>query len=130
MVQDRGHLHKVTDEQVTALTELLGEDAAGELVYEGGDFKFDTSIMSQTAGKTGGTVQDVVAEALTETLTALVTSKKLSQEQADGLIAFTAERRFKPQILSRAVSVCGRSKGKLASFLDILGSAVTRYVKT
>jgi hypothetical protein len=133
VVQDRGHLSKVSDEQVGALSELLGQDAVTELVFEAGEFKFDPLTMSLLApnGTEGEprTVQDVVAEALSEAISGLVTAGKLSQEQADGLLSFTSERRFKPQILSRAVSVCGRNNAKLASFLDILGSALTRYVK-
>jgi len=133
VIQDRGHLCKVSDAQLAQLGDLLGEDAVNDLVYEGGDFKFDAAIMGMTAPSQNGdqvTVQDVVAEAVTDMLAGLVEGGKLTQEQADGLIAFTAERRFKPQILSRAVGVCGRNKGKLAGFLDALGSAVTRYVKT
>lgn len=133
VVQDRGHLCKVSDDQIAALAEVLGEDAVGELIYEGGDFVFNGPVMGMNslvqADGAFQSVQDVVAEALTETLAGLVEAGKISQEQADGLVDFKVERRFKPQILSKAVSVCGRNKGKLQSFLDALGSAVTRYVK-
>lgn len=134
VVQDRGHLCKVTDEQIAALADLLGEDAVNDLLHEGGEFKFDTGVMGMTAPPAPDgaprTVQDVVAEALTDMLADLAESGKLTPEQADSLISFSAERRFKPKVLSYAVSVCGRNRGKLAQFLDVLGPAVTRYVKT
>jgi len=134
VVQDRGHLTKVGDNQYEALSDLIGADNMPKIVWEGGDFKFNADIMAQPAGgpniSADTSVQDLVAEAISTALAGLVEEGKLSQEQVDELLVYEAERRFRPQALvGRAVEVCGKNPTKLAAYFDLAGSGITRYVK-
>lgn len=127
VVQERGG--KVSDAAYDQLTALVGEDAASTVIYEGGEFKFEPTVMSQDSLVEGSTVQDVVAEAISETLQALVEAGKLRPEQVDGLLSYTAERRWKPKLVQLAVEACGRNVKRLTQFLDIVGGACVRYIK-
>lgn len=126
VVQERGG--RVSDAAYEQLVALVGQDAANSVVYEGGEFKFDQLVMSQPAPQ-GGTVQDVVAEALSEALQALVEKGSLRAEQVENLLSYTAERRYKPGVVQRAVEACGRHGQRLGQFLDILGGCLVRYIK-
>ncbi len=127
VLQDRSASSKVTDEQIAALEELVG-DRAADLIYDAGEFSFNANIMAQNS-PTGGTVQDVVAEAIGDAISQLLEAKKISEVQADGLLSYSAEKHFKPQPMARAVEFVGRNAEKLAEFAGILDKSFISYVK-
>lgn len=128
VVQDRSGQAVVTDEQVAMLGDLLGQDAAAELIVEAGEFKFDVAVMTQTAPD-GTSVQEVVSEAISEALAKLVDKGRLSADQVENLLSYQTVRRFRPNLLPYALSAGGRNIQKLQSLFGALGSAIVRYVK-
>lgn len=123
VVQDRGHLTKVKDPQLAAITELIGEEGAAAVVYDGGDFVFNPDVLCLPG------VQDAVGEAVGAAIAKLVEDGKLTQDQGDNVLTYEKERRFKPGCVSMAPQVCGRSKERIEKYLDLLQGAATRYVK-
>lgn len=128
VVQDRGHLTKVTDEHISTLTSLVGEDAVNELVYTAGEFAFDSVIMGQQGPK-GDSVQELISEAISTAVQKLHEAGKLSDGQVEGLVKYTEERRFRPGILKMLVGIVGRHKAKLEGVIAAMGGAIVRYVK-
>lgn len=125
VVQERCGTAKVTDAQVTQLQKLFGEN---DLVYEGGSFVFDEITMAETTPD-GQLVQDVVAEAVSEALHNLVQANKLLPKQAEQLLTYDVQRRFKPNIIARVTSLCNKNYDKLSKALGILKGAVIHFVK-
>lgn len=123
VVQDRGGQYAVKPEQVEALNQLLGEDAAADLLYTEVTLSFDRTIL----GLPG--VSEVVEKALEKAVGSLLKSGTLNEEQADNLITAGQKTAFKPGTLDRAAMVCGRDVSRLSAFLDAMGASCTRYVK-
>lgn len=123
VVQDRGGQYDVKPEQQEALGQLLGEDAAAELLYTETTLGFNRVIL----GIPG--VSDAVEKALEATVKKLVKDGKLTGDQADELITAKQKTSFKPGTLDRAAMIVGRDTTKLAAFLDAMGSSCTRYIK-
>jgi hypothetical protein len=129
VVQDRGAATKVTDEMLAGLTQLLGEDGAEKVIWTGGEFKFNTEVMSQQDASGEGTVMDAVAEIVSAGLSKAVEKGRLTQDQVDALLEYKEERRLKPGMVERAAEICGRDKARIESFLDLLAGGCVRYVK-
>lgn len=123
VVQDRGGQYNIKDDNMDMLRQLLGDDAADELVYTETTISFNRAIMAIPG------VSDAIEKALEAVIQKLVKSEKLSEEQADELIDAKQKTAFKPGTLERAAEICGRNTTKLSQFLDIMGSSCTRYVK-
>lgn len=124
IVQDRGGQYNVKPEQVEALQQLLGPDAANDLLYTETTLGFDRTVL----GIPG--VGEAIEKALERTVTKLVKDEKLTPEQADELITAKQKTSFKPGTLDRAATIVGRDTTKLAAFLDAMGSSCTRYIKS
>lgn len=123
VVQDRSGQYNVKEEQLVALRDLLGDDAADELTYEETKLGFDRTIMAIPG------VAEAVEKALERTLTKLVKDEVLTEEQAGELITADQKTSFKPGTLDRAASIVGRDATRLAQFLEAMGSSCVRYVK-
>jgi hypothetical protein len=123
VVQDRGGQYNVKPEQVDALCQLLGDDAAQDLLYTETTLGFDRTIM----GIPG--VSEAVEKSLERTVTKLIKDGVLTAEQADELITASQKTSFKPGTLDRAAVIVGRDTTRLAAFLDAMGSSCTRYIK-
>lgn len=124
VVQDRGGQYNVKPEQIDALNQLLGEDAASALLYTETTLGFDRTIL----GIPG--VSEAVEKALERTVQKLIKDEVLTAEQADELITASQKTSFKPGTLDRAATIVGRDTTKLAALLDAMGSSCTRYIKT
>jgi hypothetical protein len=124
IVQDRGGQYNVKPEQIEAMQQLLGEDAANDLLYTETTLGFDRTIL----GIPG--VGEAIEKALERVVTKLVKDEKLTPEQADELITAKQKTSFKPGTLDRAATIVGRDTTKLAAFLDAMGSSCTRYIKS
>lgn len=125
VVQDRSGQYAVKDDQKDALVQLLGEDAAVELLYDEVSFGFNRLIMSIPG------VQEVVEKALEGAIKKLTTGPKpvLSADQAEALIEADQKTAFKPGILDRLTQIAGRDSGRVKQLLEIIGSSATRYIK-
>ena len=60
----------------------------------------------------------------------LIMDGVLIQEQADMLVEAKSKRSFIPRILDSMTRIVGCDSGRILKFLDIMGSSITRYVKT
>lgn len=129
VVQDRGHLTKVTDEILDGVAEVIGQKEAESIVVTLGTFQFDPAVMAQNSGVDGKSVSELLAEELSPFIEKLREKGKLTEEQADNLIAYKEQRCFMPGVVGRTAVLCGKSVVKIRDFLDALGSAVTRYVR-
>jgi hypothetical protein len=124
VVQDRGGQYNVKEEQQDALAQLLGADAAADLLFTETTLGFDRTILAIPG------VSDVIEGALQRAVTKLIKEKTVTEEQADELITAKVKTSFKPGTLDRAATIVGRDTTKLAAFLDAMGSSCTRYIKT
>ncbi len=123
VVQDRSGQYAVREEQVEALGQLLGLDAAGELVYQESRFQFNRDVLALPG------VQDAIGTALEGAIASLVEAGALTQERAEALLEVEVRTSLKPGTLDRLPHIVGRDIGRMRSFLEIVGSSVTRYVK-
>jgi hypothetical protein len=123
VVQDRGGQYEVKPENIEVLEQLLGEEAAQDLLYTEITLGFNRDILAIEG------VSEAVEAALGRAIAKLVKTEVLTGEQADELITAKMKTSFKPGTLARAASIVGNSTTKLTQLFDAMGSAVTRYVK-
>ena len=124
IVQDRGGQYDVKPEQVEILEQLLGEEAAQDLLYSEVALGFNRDVLAIPC------VSKEIEAALGRAITKLTKAGTLTGEQADELITAKMKTSFKPGTLARAASIVGNSTTKLAQFLDAMGSSCCRYVKS
>jgi hypothetical protein len=123
VVQDRSAQYNVSDEQKEALTQLLGADSVESLLYEEMKFSFNRDILALPG------VMDAVGSALESVGAALVAAGTLTQDQAESLLDSGKKVAFRPGTLDRVAHICGRDQTRIRTFLEIMGSSATRYVK-
>ena len=123
VIQDRSSQYKVSDDQLEALSVLLGPDAVGALTFEETTFSFNREIMALPG------VTERIGEALEVALDAMVEEGVLSADQKENLLSPDTKRAFKPGTLERTAMLVGQSSTRIRAFLDILGSSATNYVK-
>ena len=123
IVQDRSGQYAAKDEQVDQLTQILGEDAARNLVYEEVTIGFDRTLLAVPG------VSEVVEKALERAIGKLVADELLPADQAENLIVATMKRSFRPGIQERLVQICGKNRDRMEAVVDALGSTCVRYVK-
>lgn len=125
VVQDRSGQYSVKAEQKEALEQLLGVDAAQELLYEEARFSFNRELMAVPG------VQEAIEEALSGAIKKLTGGKKpvLTEEQAGELLDADVKTSFKPGTLDRVAVVVGRDTNRIRQFLEIMGSCCTKYIK-
>lgn len=124
VVQDRGGQYNVKEDQVDALTQLLGEDATTNLLYTETTLGFDRLILAKEG------VSEAIEKSLMRCIEGLVEGGKLSEEQASELVTAKQKTSFKPGTLGQAAAIVGRDVTRLAQFLDAMGSSCCRYVKS
>lgn len=124
VVQDRSGQYAAKPEQIDALVQLLGKDAADELTFSETSIGFDRTILAIPG------VSEAVEKALQTAINKLVKTEKLTGDQAGELITAKVKTAFRPGTLTRAAEISGRDTTKLAAMLDALGSSCTRYIKT
>lgn len=122
IVQDRSAQYKVKPEQKEALIQLLGKDAAEDLVYEEVGLKFNRLTLAKPG------VAEAVEKALEACIAKLLKSGKLDEE--DELVEAEVKESFKPGTLDRLGIICGRDTSKMKAFLEAMGSSAVRYIKS
>ena len=123
VVQDRGKQYAVKPDQQEALADLLGEDAAKNLLTDTVSFGFNDAILSLPG------VKDAVENALGEAISGMVGVGMLDGDQAELLLSVNSKTTFRAGTLDQLVQICGRDTSRMKQFLDIAGSSFTRYVK-
>lgn len=123
VIQDRSAQYGVKEDQKAALVELLGEDAAGNLLYEETSFGFNRDVLALPG------VQEIVEKALESAIRKLTAEGVLTEEQTELLLDVKVKEAFKPGTLGRLVNLCGKDTVKVKQLLEILGSSATRYIK-
>lgn len=123
VVQDRGSQYGIKDDQKEALVDLLGENAAEDLLYEETSFGFSREVLSLPG------VQEVIEKHLVNAMEELQKSNVLSEEQVGELLTVKNTVTLKPNTLQRLTSICGKDVTRVKQFLEIVGSSITRYIK-
>lgn len=123
VVQDRSSQYTIKDDQYEMLEEVLGEDAAEDVVYTETTIQFNRDVLAVEG------VSEVVEKALESAMRKIVKMDLVSEEVAEELIQVNEKRALKPGTITRAAEVSGRNASRLEAFLDIVGSSCTRYVK-
>jgi len=126
VVQDRSAQYQVKEDQQEALSDLLGEDAARDLLFEETSFSFKRDVLALPG------VQKVVEAALEAAVKKLTSGNEpvLTNEQAGELLSVNIKTAFKPGTMDRLSLICGRDTMRMKQFLEIAGSSCTRYIKT
>ena len=122
VVQERNQ-YGVKEESVEALTQILGEDGASELVYEETIFGFDRLTLAQPG------VMEILGKHLEAAMEELVETKTLSEDVAEGLLDASIKRSFMPGVLQRLGIICGKNAGKMRQVCESLGSSCVQYIK-
>ena len=122
IVQERNQ-YPVKDESISALTQILGEDGANELIYKETVFGFNRTILAVDG------VMDVLGRHIEAAMAELVDAGVLDQDRADLLLDADEKRSFRPGILQRLGIIAGKSAGKIRQVCDAMGSSCVQYVR-
>lgn len=123
VVQDRSSQYKVKDDQIEALKQLFGEDAAEKLTYEEVSLSFSRDLLAIPE------VFEAIDKALDSAASKLVSKGIITEDEKDCLVVADQKVAFRPHTLERMAEICGRDTVKMKQFLDVMGSSATRYVK-
>ena len=119
VVQDRSGSARLTDDQVGAIHEVLGDESDVVGV--------ELSIQFNRAALANPKVFKAVEQAVERVANKLV-KEGLIEEPSD-LVDVEEVTRLKPGTLSRAALVTGNDVVRLEEFLDVVQGSVVRYVK-
>lgn len=119
VVQDKCGTAALTEEAKAALEDLLGEEAAAELIEVQTDFVFNNDLLAE----------DGVQEALSEAFQGLVAKGKLTEEQAGALITAKTVTRVKKGTVQELGNICGKNKVLLQQIMGALNGPIVTYVK-
>jgi len=122
VVQERNQ-YGVKDESVDALTQILGEDAVKELLWEETVFGFNRDVLALDG------VMDILGKHIESAIGELVESGVLDEEKAGVLLDAEVKRSFRPGVLQRLALIAGRNSSKMRAVCDAMGSSVVQYVK-
>jgi hypothetical protein len=123
VVQERSQ-YGVKDESVDALTQILGEEGASELIYEETVFGFNREILAVPG------VMEVLGSHIEAAMRDLVESGVLGEDKAGELLDAETKRSFRPGILQRLGLIAGKSAQRIRQICDAMGSSCVQYVKT
>lgn len=122
VVQERNQ-YPVKDESIAALTLLLGEDGASELVYEEQIFGFDRAVLAKEG------VMEILGKHIEAAMVELVETGTLDEEQSEALLDCDVKRSYRPGVVQRMGVICGKNASKIRQVLEALGSGCVRYIK-
>lgn len=122
VVQERSQ-YGVKDESVDALTQILGEEGAKELIYEETVFGFNREILAIPG------VMEVLGSHIEAAMGDLVESGVLDEEKAGLLLDAETKRSFRPGVLQRLGIIAGKSAQRIRQICDSMGSSCVQYVK-
>ena len=122
VVQERNQ-YGVKDESVAALTQLLGEDGAGDLVYEETVFSFSRELLAREG------VMEILGKHIDAAMSEMVESHTLSEDEAADLLDADVKRSYRPGLLQRLGIIAGKNATRIRQICDAIGSGCVQYVK-
>lgn len=128
VIQDKTGSASLGESDYSDLVAALGRKRALAATSEKRRVYFDPNVLDQES-LDGRTVGEAVEEQLALLADDLVIAKSISPEQAKSLFVVAKTRAFVPGFLSRLPSFCDFSADKLRVALEMIGSAVVRYIK-
>jgi len=116
VVQDRSGQVKVSDDLREQLIGEIGADAVDRLLYEETVFSFNRVAL----------MNPEVEKAVSKALEALVEQVAAIDPE---VALLDVEQKVTYKKLDNLTEICGHDKGAIARFVDLIGSALVRYLK-
>lgn len=126
VMSDKSQQYPISDEQIDLLNDILGEDAASNIVDTRTIYSFDPETMDQKAANCDQTVFEIVCEVISN---ALATDPRLSDDQKSAIIKSSEKTYLRAHTIDRMSELCGADVERIGRFMDAVGSACVRYVK-
>lgn len=123
VVQNKCASSKVGDEQYNQLIDVVGGEVAARMVEDVTVIKLNDELLENPA------IFKIVNDALERAVKKMVDGGLVSQEVAETIVQAESLRRFKPSTLDLLLEYSGRDISRAEDLLDVMGSAVVRYVK-
>lgn len=123
VVQDRGGVKDVSDEQRETLEAVLGVEKTESILEETETYSFDSEIMNVEG------VMDVLGPAVGKATEKLVKDGVLTEEQAAGLLQYSQRTVVKKGTLNKLSKLCDGDPQTMEQAAQALGSNVTAYLK-
>ncbi len=123
IVQDRGELYSLSEEQQEGLVQLIGEKKANQMILTTTTFKFNSGLIAKDG------VMDVLGHHLTEAIKELVENGKITDEEAADLLEADELTTIRKGSLKKLAALCDEDSDTMENVLDVLGSQTTSYIK-
>jgi hypothetical protein len=121
VVQDRSGQSAVKDEQKEALTQILGEDRALDLLVEETTFSFTREVLLKEG------VMPILEKHLEAAIKDLTKKGLISEDEQ--LLDVEQAAHFRPGTIERLGLICGKDSVKMREVIEAMGSACVRYIK-
>ncbi len=121
VVQDRSSQYQCKQEQLEALIQILGEDAARDMVAEEVKFGFQRDAMANPE------VQGILEKHLGAAIAELQEAGTI--ESFEDVLDVENRTAFKPGTLQRLALICGADAVKMRQVMDAMGSSAVNYIK-
>lgn len=118
ITQDRGGRYNVSDEQLETLKTILGPEKAEGIISEFTEFSIDSDLLNRPG----------VADVLSGAIDKLVSTKVLTQEEADKLLVAKARRVIKSGTYDSMAALCNNNPDMMTLLTEALGSNVVVYI--
>ncbi len=136
VTQDRTASRPLSDDQVDAITAVLGDDAAAESIEYTVAYGFDPDVMAKTVLVDDGgrkrrkrRVEDLVGEALDHIRHVLVANGSLTAEEASRLVRADRRHTLRRGFLSDLPSLCKCEASRMSQALKAVGSSIVRFIR-
>lgn len=120
VVQDRGEKYTVSDEQLSTITAIIGEEKAGKVVLRDLTFEFNNEVLNK----------DGVMDALGKKIEEMVKAKVLTPKEAEDLLVAKPRTTVKKGTLEDLARLCDNDVDKMEGLMAALGSHVVSYMKS
>ncbi len=113
--QDRSANAVISDEQLEQFEDLVGADAAAEIVQEAQVFTLNPEVLDE--------------EGVMAILSQAIQNSGLKPDQIARLLEAKNIRRLKPNLINEFTQKFGKDESKVTAALEIAGSAFVKYLK-
>lgn len=119
VVQDRGERYEVSEEQMSTIKALIGEEKTEALLLRDMTFSFDNNILNKEG----------VMDKLGEKIAQLVAEKVLTEDEAAALLVAKSRTTVKKGTVEDLARICGSDCDTMEALLSALGSHASSYIK-
>lgn len=113
--QDRSANAAISDEQLEQFEDLIGADAAAEIVEDSQVFTLNSEVLEEDGAMAA--------------LSKAIHESGLSPDQIERLLVAKNIRRLKPNLVNEFTQKFGKDESKVTAALEIAGSAFVKYLK-